>query len=92
MGGTGSQTGSTIARFELLQTSQSTVGTSQGTGPSSALSQSQYTALAGKGLDAGEASASDTTKTGSGAGLGVGLPLLTELIVALLPGSPGDVR
>ena len=91
MGGTGFQTGFTIAPLELLQTSQSTVATIQSTaatsrsaGTSSALFQSQSTASTSKNVDAGQASASDTTKTGLGAGLGVGLPLLAGLIVALL--------
>ena len=98
MGGTGFQTGFTIAPLELLQTSRSTVATgqntvatsqsiaatSQSTGSSSALSQTQSTALAGKNENLGRASASDTTSTGLAAGLGVGLPLLAGLIVALL--------
>ena len=91
MGGTGFQTGFTIAPLERLQTSQSTVATgpstaakSQSLGSSSALSQTQSTALAGQNVDAGRANSSNATETGLGAGLGVGLPLLAGLIVALL--------
>ena len=91
MGGTGFQTGFTIAPLERLQTSQSTVATgqstaakSQSTGFSSTLSQTQSTELAGQNVDAGRASSTNTTETGLGAGLGVGLPLLAGLIVALL--------
>ena len=91
IGGTGFQAGFTIAPLDLLETSQSTIATSQNkaapsqsTRASSALPQPQSTTSAGKNVDAGTASAGDATKTGLGAGLGVGLPLLAGLIVALL--------
>ena len=91
MGGTGFQSGFTIAPLELPQTSQSTVAagestavTSGSTAISNASSQSQSPVSAGKDVNAGRASPSDTTRIGLGAGLGVGLPLLAGFILALL--------
>ena len=83
MGGTGFQSGFTIAPLELLQTSKSTAA-------SSAVFKPQSTAAIGNITKAQTprpeftASASGALKTGMSAGLGVGLPLLAALIVALI--------
>ena len=83
MGGTGFQSGFTIAPLELLQTSKSTAASSSFFNP-------QTTAAAGDITEAETprpectVSASDTLKGSMSAGLGVGLPLLAALIVALL--------
>ena len=84
MGGTGFQTGFTIAPFEPLQTRQSTEVTSDSTVSSNASSESQSTVSAGKDVDAGRGSSSDRTEIGLGVGLGVGLPLLAGFIVILV--------
>ena len=91
MGGTGFQSGFTIAPLELPQTRQSTVAagqstavTNESTATSNASSQSQSTVSAAKDVDADRGRHSDITRIGLGAGLGVGLPLLAGFIVALL--------